>query len=124
VNASVQQAVVSIVEALDLKGLTVYRAELPEGAKLVKAAGTSGFRGFSRTGGETTHAVFTPIMTERSMFLAAGTVLAVGVVALQQRIVRQRRIDAILGRQEERHYIERVAAQWSVNEQLSLERVP
>lgn len=49
VNAAAQQAVVDIVKALDPKSPTLYRVVLPEGAELVKAAGTSGFRGFSRT---------------------------------------------------------------------------
>ena len=61
VNAAAQQAVVDIIKALDPRSPTLYRVVLPKGAKLVKAVGTSGLRGFSRTGGKTAHAVLKPV---------------------------------------------------------------
>ncbi len=61
VNAAAQQAMVGIVDALNPKGPSLFRVVLPKGAGLVKAAGTSGFRGFSRSGGKTTHAVLKPV---------------------------------------------------------------
>src|SRR5581483_8723131 len=57
VNAAAQQAMVDVVKALDPKSPTLFRVVLPKGAELVKAAGTAGFRGFSRSGGQTAHAV-------------------------------------------------------------------
>lgn len=70
VNAAAQQAMIDVVKALDPKSPTLFKVVLPKGAELVKAAGTSGFRGFSRTGGKTTHAVLEPV--------AAGGAIAAG----------------------------------------------
>ena len=49
----------------------------------------------------------------------AGTVLAVDMVAQREQLAHQRRVEAILGRQEERHYIERIKDQRSADAQLS-----
>ena len=78
VNASVQQAMIGIVEALNPKQPTMFRAVLPKGAELVRAIGTDGFRGFSRTDGKTAHAVLKPV--------AAG-----GAVAVRPRLSGPRR---------------------------------
>ena len=124
-NASAQQAMVNTIKALDPKTPTLYRVVLPKGAELVKAVGKSGFRGFSRTAGKTSHAVLKPVAASGAIaagwpvFAVAGTVLAVDMVSQRQQIAHQRRVEAILGRQEERHYIERIKDQRSADGQLS-----
>lgn len=125
VNAAAQQAMAGIVNALNPKSPTLFRVVLPKGAELVKAAGTSGFRGFSRSGGKTAHAVLKPVAAGGAIaagwpvFAVAGTVLAVDMVAQREQRANQRRVEAILGRQEERHYIERIKDQRSADAQLS-----
>lgn len=125
VNASAQQAVVDIVKALDPKSPTLYRVLLPKGAELVKAAGKSGFRGFSRTDGKTAHAVLKPVAAGGAVaagwpvFAVAGTVLAIDMASQREQRAHQRRVEAILGRQEERHYIERLKDQRSADAQLT-----
>jgi hypothetical protein len=124
-NASAQQAMVNIIKALDPKSPTLYRVWLPKGAELVKAAGTEGFRGFSRTGGKTVHGVLTPVAAGGAIaagwpvLAVAGTVMAVDMVAQREQLAHQRRVETILGRQEERHYIERLTDQRSADAQLS-----
>lgn len=116
---------VNIIKALDPKSPTLYRVWLPKGAELVKAAGTSGFRGFSRTGGKTAHGVLTPVAAGGAIaagwpvLAVAGTVMAVDMVAQREQLAYQRRVEAILGRQEERHYNERLKDQRSADAQLS-----
>lgn len=125
VNAAMQRALTGIVEALDPKSPTLFRVVLPKGAELVKAAGTSGFRGFSRTGGTTAHAVLKPVAAGGAVaagwpvLAVAGTVLAVDMVAQREQRAHQRRVEAVLDRQEERHYIERIKDQRSADAQLS-----
>jgi hypothetical protein len=125
VNAAAQQAMVDIVKALDPRSPTLYRVVLPKGAELVKAVGKSGFRGFSRSGGKTAHAVLKPVAAGGAVaagwpvFAVAGTVLAVDMVSQREQLAHQRRVEAILGRQEERHYIERIKDQRSADAQLS-----
>ncbi len=98
---------------------------LPKGAELVKAVGKSGFRGFSRTGGKTAHAVLKPVAAGGAVaagwpvLAVAGTVMAVDMVSQREQRAHQRRVEAILGRQEERHYIERIKDQRSADAQLS-----
>ncbi|MEV6251581.1 hypothetical protein AB0M38_36290 [Streptomyces sp. NPDC051742] len=125
VNAAAQQALSGILEALNPKSPTLFQVVLPEGAELVKAVGTSGFRGFSRTGGTTAHAVLKPvaaggaIMAGWPVLAVAGTVLAMDTVAQREQRAHQRRVEAVLGRQEERHYVERITAQRSADAQLT-----
>lgn len=125
VNAAAQQAMVNVVKALDPKSPTLFRVVLPKGAELVKAAGTSGFRGFSRSGGKTAHAVLKPVAAGGAIaagwpvLAVAGTVMAVDMVAQREQRAHQRRVEAILGRQEERYYIERIKDQRSADAQLS-----
>src|SRR3954453_8127453 len=125
VNAAAQQAMVNIVKAVDPKSPTLYRVVLPKGAELVKAVGTAGFRGFSRTGGKTAHAVLKPVAAGGAIaagwpvLAVAGTVMAVDMASQRQQLAHQRRVDAILGRQEERHYIERLKDQKSADAQLT-----
>lgn len=125
VNAAAQQAMVDIVKTLNPRSPTLYRVVLPKGAELAKAAGKSGFRGFSRTGGKTTHAVLKPVAAGGAVaagwpaLAVAGTVLAVDMVSQREQLAHQRRVEAILGRQEERHYIERITDQRSADAQLS-----
>src|SRR4051812_1828621 len=125
VNAAAQQTMVNIVKAVDPKSPTLYRVVLPKGAELVKAVGTSGFRGFSRTGGKTAHAVLKPVAAGGAVaagwpvLAVAGTVMAVDMAAQRQQVAHQRRVETLLGRQEERHYIERIKDQRSADAQLS-----
>lgn len=125
VNAAAQQAMVDIVKALNPKSPTLYRVVLPKGAELVNAVGKSGFRGFSRSGGKTTHAVLKPVAAGGAIaagwpvLAVAGTVLVVDMVSQREQLAHQRRVEAILGRQEERHYIERIKDQRSADAQLS-----
>jgi hypothetical protein len=93
--------------------------------ELVKAVGQPGFRGFSRTGGKTAHAIVIPVSAGGAVaagwpvIAVAGTVMAVDMVSQRQQLAHQRRVEAILGRQEERHYIERIKDQRSADTQLS-----
>jgi hypothetical protein len=125
INTSAQQSVVDIVKALDPKSPTLYKVVLPKGAELVKAAGQSGFRGFSRTGGRTAHAVLKPVAVGGALaaswpvFAVAGTVMAVDMAAQRQLRAHQQQVEAILGRQEERNYINRITDQRSADEQLT-----
>lgn len=125
INASAQQALVRIVEAINPKSPTLFRAVLPKGAELVKAVGADGFRGFSRTGGQTAHAVLKPVAAGGAIaagwpvLAVAGTVMAVDMVAQREQRAHQRRVEASLGRQEERYYVERIKDQRSADAQLS-----
>jgi hypothetical protein len=125
VNAAAQQAMVDIIKALDPRSPTLYKVVLPKGAELVKAVGKSGFRGFSRTGGKTAHAVLKPVAAGGAVaagwpvLAVAGTVLAVDMASQRQQLAHQRRVEAILGRQEERHYTERIKDQRSADAQLT-----
>jgi hypothetical protein len=125
INAAAQEAMVDIIKALDPKSPTLYRVVLPKGAELVKAVGTSGFRGLSRTGNQTAHAVLRPVAAGGAVaagwpvLAVAGTVMAVDMVSQRQQLAHQRRVEATLGRQEERHYIERIKDQRSADAQLS-----
>ncbi|EFQ84809.1 hypothetical protein HMPREF0063_10150 [Aeromicrobium marinum DSM 15272] len=125
INASAQQSVAEIVKALDPKSPTLYTVVLPKGAKLVKAVGQSGFRGFSRTGGKTAQAVLKPVAVGGALavswpvFAVAGTVMAVDMAAQRELRAHQRNVEAILGRQEERDYVGRITAQRSADDQLT-----
>lgn len=125
VNAAAQQAMVNIVKAVNPKSPTLFRAVLPKGAELAKAVGTDGFRGFSRTGGKTAHAVLKPVAVGGAVaagwpvLAVAGTVMALDMAAQREQRAHQRRVEAILGRQEERHYVERIKDQRSADAQLS-----
>lgn len=125
VNAAAQQAIIGVVKALDPKSPTLFRVVLPKGAEFAKAAGTSGYRGFSRTGGTTAHAVLRPVAAGGAVaagwpvLAVAGTVMAVDMVAQREQAAHQRQVATILGRQEERYYIERITHQRSADAQLS-----
>lgn len=125
VNASAQQAFVGILNALNPKAPTIFRAVLPEGAELVRAVGADGFRGFSRTGGTTTHALLKPVAVGGAaaagwpVLAVAGTVMAIDMVAQREQRAHQRRVEASLGRQEQRYYVERIKDQRSADAQLS-----
>ncbi|MCL3836892.1 erythromycin esterase family protein [Aeromicrobium duanguangcaii] len=116
---------VEIVKALNPNSPTLYRVVLPKGAELAKAVGRSGFRGFSRTGGKTAHAVLKPVAAGGAIaagwpvFAVAATVMAVDMAAQREVRAHQRRVEDILGRQEERHYIQRNADQRSADAQLT-----
>ncbi|WP_211249353.1 hypothetical protein [Nocardioides aequoreus] len=126
VNAAAQQSMVEIVKALNPNNPTLYRVVLPKGAELVKAVGTSGFRGFARSGGKIrAQAVLKPVAAGGAIaagwpiFAVAGTVMAVDMVAQRELRAHQRRVETILGRQEERHYVERIKDQRSADAQLT-----
>lgn len=126
INATAQRAMADVVEALNPSSPTLYRVILPKGAELVKAVGTSGFRGFARNGsGITAQAVLKPVAAGGAIaagwpvFAVAGTVMAVDMVTQRELRAHQQRVEAILGRQEERHYIERIKDQRSADAQLT-----
>lgn len=125
INATAHQAMVDVVKALDPNGPTLFRVVLPKGAELVKAVGTEGFRGFSRTGGKTAHAVLTPVAAGGAIaagwpvLAVAGTVMAVDMVTQREQLAHQRRVETLLGRHEERYYVDRITAQRSADAQLS-----
>ncbi len=125
VNASAQQAMVKVLEAVDPNGPTLFRAVLPKGAELVRAVGAEGFRGFSRTGGKTAHAVLKPVAVGGAIaagwpvLAVAGTVMAVDMAAQREQRAHQRRVEAALARQDERYYRERITSQRSADAQLS-----
>lgn len=125
VNAVAQQAMVKVLEAVDPKAPTLFRVVLPKGAELVKAVGAEGFRGFSRTGGTTTHAVLKPVAAGGAIaagwpvLAVAGTVMAVDMAAQREQRAHQRRVEAALARQDERYYRERIKDLRSADAQLS-----
>lgn len=125
VNAAAQQAMVKVLEAVDPQAPTLFRAVLPKGAELVKAVGAEGFRGFSRTGGKTTHAVLKPVAAGGAIaagwpvLAVAGTVMAVDMAAQREQRAHQRRVEAALARQDERYYRDRIKGQLSADDQLS-----
>lgn len=125
VNASAQNAMIQLVKALNPKSPTLYTVVLPKGKELVKAAGTSGFRGFSRTAGQTTHAVLKPVAVGSAVLAGwpvlavAGTVMAVDMVAQRELRAHQGRVEAILSRQQETEYTERIKDQRSADAQLT-----
>ncbi|MEV7617791.1 hypothetical protein [Streptomyces sp. NPDC089799] len=126
VNAAAQQALAGMVKALDPSGPTLFHAVLPKGAELVRAVGTSGFRGFARDGsGITAQAVLKPVAAGGAIaagwpvLAVAGAVMAVDVLAQREQRAHQRRVEAMLDRQEERHYVERIKDQRTADDQLS-----
>lgn len=125
VNASAQNAMVQLVKALNPKSPTLYTVVLPKGKELVKAVGTSGFRGFSRTAGQTTHAVLKPVAVGSAVvagwpvLAVAGTVMAVDMVAQRELRAHQGRVEAILFRQQQTEYTERIKDQRSADAQLT-----
>ena len=125
VNASAQQALTDIVKAVGPKSPTLFKAVLPKGAKLVEAVGANGFRGFSRTGGKTVHAVLKPVGIGGAaaagwpILAVAGSVMAMDMLAQREQRAHQRQVETILGRQEKRYVVERIAAQRTTDERLS-----
>ncbi|MFI5696773.1 hypothetical protein ACIA58_33270 [Kribbella sp. NPDC051586] len=126
INAAAQQSMVNIVNALNPNSPTLYRVVLPKGAELVRAVGTSGFRGFARNGSKiTSQAVLKPVAAGGAIaagwpvFAVAGTVMAVDMLAQKELRAHQRRVETMLERQEERHYIERIKDQRSADAQLT-----
>jgi len=125
VNASAQQALTDIVKAVGPKSPTLFKAILPKDASLVRAIGTNGFRGFSRTGGKTVHAVLKPVGIGGAaaagwpILAVAGSVMVMDMLAQREQRAHQRQVETILGRQEKRYVVERIAAQRTTDERLS-----
>lgn len=126
VNATAQQAILEMAKALNPKNPTLYSVVLPKGFSLVKAVGVPGYRGFARNERNiAASAALIPVaasgkVAARLPLLAvAGFVMAVDIMAQREERAHQRRLEAILGRQEERHYVERIANQRSADTQLS-----
>ena len=115
-NGASQQALVVLTKTLSQKTPTLYVAELPPGAELVKAVGKPGFRGFSRTGGTTAQAVLKPIPGGA---LAAASMIAVGGAALAAGTVFRRRQSARQS-DEEARYVGRLNRQQAIDAELSL----
>lgn len=125
VNASVQHAMSGILGVVKPKGPTLYRAVLPKGAELVRAVGGDGYRGFSRTAGVTSHALLTPVAVTGAaaaiwpVFAVAAAVTAADTFAQREQRAHQRRVEASLGRIEQRYYVERIKDQQSADAQLT-----
>lgn len=126
VNAAAQSAMQDIVETLGPKTPTLYRVVLPKGAELVRAKGyENAFRGFSRTGGKTAQGVWKPVAAGTAVaaswpvLAVAGTVAAVDVVAQREQRAHQRRVEGLLGRQEQHRYSERIKDQRTADDQLT-----
>ncbi|MFC7279225.1 hypothetical protein ACFQS1_35135 [Paractinoplanes rhizophilus] len=109
VNASAQQAIAGMIDVVKPKSQTMFRPVLPEGEKLIKAAGKiSGFRGSSRgAGGKfSSSAVWQPVAAGGviaagwPLLAVAATVMATDMMAQREQRAYQRRIEASLGRQE------------------------
>jgi len=126
VNASVQQTMGRIVEAIGPKNPTVFRVVLPQGAELLKAVGSSALRGVASSSGKlTVHTVLKPVAAGGALaagwplLAVAGTVSAVNMVAQREQRAYQRRVEGLLGSHDERHYVERIKDQRSADDQLS-----
>lgn len=126
INSAAQQALVEVLNATRPNGPTFYRAILPKGAKLAKAAGGVGYRGVSTSSGKiTSHAVLVKVTAGGALaaswpvFAVAGTVMAVDMLAQREMRAHQRRVESLLDKQEERHYLERIKDQRSADAQLT-----
>lgn len=126
VNAAFQQALTNIVRAVDPKSATLFKVVLPKGAELVRAVGTSGFRGFSRGSASiSAQAVLYPVGVGGAAVagwpvLAVGpSVMALDMLAQREQRAYQRRVETILGRQEKRYVDMRIAAQRMTDKRLS-----
>ncbi|MEO3939825.1 hypothetical protein V3C41_01935 [Paenarthrobacter nicotinovorans] len=126
VNAAIQQALTNVVRAVDPKSATLFKVVLPKGAELVRAAGTSGFRGFARGPASiSAQAVLYPVGVGGAAVagwpvLAVGaSVMALDMLAQREQRVHQRRVETILGRQEKRYVDTRIAAQRTTDKRLS-----
>ncbi|MFF8186019.1 hypothetical protein ACF044_02005 [Microbacterium sp. NPDC016588] len=127
VNATAQQSLAEIVKMLNPKNPTLFRVLLPHGEKLVKAAGQPDlYRGWAHNGVNiSAQALLKPVAAGGAiaagwpMFAVAGAVMAVDMVAQREQRAHQRKLETILGRQEERYYSRRIAAQKTADKQLS-----
>jgi hypothetical protein len=126
VNAAAQQAFINIVRAVDPKSATLFKVVLPKGGDLVRAVGTSGFRGFARGPANiASHAVLYPVgvggaaVAGWPILAVAASVMAMDMLAQREQRAHQRRVETILGRQEKRYEDARIAAQRTTDERLS-----
>lgn len=126
VNAAIQQALTNVVRAVDPKSATLFKVVVPKGAELVRAVGTSGFRGFARGPASiSAQAVLYPVGVGGAAvagwpILAVGaSVMALDMLAQREQRVHQRRVETILGRQEKRYVDMRIAAQRTTDKRLS-----
>lgn len=126
VNPAIQQALTNVVRAVDPKSATLFKVVLPKGAELVRAAGTSGFRGFARGPASiSAQAVLYPVGVGGAAvagwpILAVGaSVMALDMLAQREQRVHQRRVETILGRQEKRYVLTRIAVQRTTDKRLS-----
>lgn len=126
VNAAFQQALTNIVRDVNPKSATLFKVVLPKGAELVRAVGTSGFRGFARGPANiSAQAVLYPVGVGGAAvagwpILAVGaSVMAIDMLAQREQRVHLRRVETILGRQEKRYVERRIAAQRTTDKRLS-----
>lgn len=126
VNAAFQQALTNIVRAVDPKSATLFKVVLPKGAELVRAVGTSGFRGFARGPANiSAQAVLYPVgvggaaVTGWPILAVGASVMAMDMLAQRERRAHQRRVETILGRQEKRSVDKRISFQRTTDKQLS-----
>lgn len=126
VNTAIQQALTNVVRAVDPKSATLFKVVVPKGAELVRAVGTSGFRGFARGPASiSAQAVLYPVGVGGAAvagwpILAVGaSVMALDMLAQREQRVHQRRVETILGRQEKRYVDNRIATQRTTDKRLS-----
>jgi len=124
-NESLQRSVVELIKAVSPKNPTVFRAILPKGKELVRAVGTVGYRGFSRTGGETAMAVLKPVGVVGTaaiswpLFAVGATVMAVDAIAQREQRAHRAKLESILDRQQRQHFEARISTQKTADRQLS-----
>ncbi|WP_022890255.1 hypothetical protein [Agromyces italicus] len=127
VNATAQQSLTEVVKLLNPKNPTLFRVLLPKGEKLIEAAGQAGlYRGWAHNGAHiSAQALLKPVAVGGAIaagwpvFAVAGAVMVVDMVAQREQRTHQRKLEMILGRQEERYYMGRIAAQKTADKQLS-----
>lgn len=126
VNAAVEQAIVGLVKRVNPKGPTLFRAVLPKGVELAQGVG-GGFRGFTTGAGGKIAAqgVLKPVDAGGALvagwpvLAVAGTVMALDMLAQRELQAHLRKVEAILGRMEERYHTERIKDQRSADAQLT-----
>jgi hypothetical protein len=126
VNAVARRLLVDLVPLVNPTEPTLFRVVLPRGADLARAAG-GGFRGFTTRGGGkiAAHAVLKPVgvggaaLPAWPVLAVVGTLMAVDMLAQREQRAHQRRVEASLGRMEERAYLDRIKDQRTADAQLT-----
>lgn len=127
VNASAQQALADVIKVVGPNQPTLFTVVLPQGGQLVKAVGTSGFRGFTQGAGGriSAQAVLKPVAFTGAAAVSwpvvavAGAVMAMDMLAQKEQRAYQRRVEGILQGQEQRAEDMRIARQRATDDMLS-----